>query len=330
MTAVVHDDSTLDEPAVPGDPSSDDAALDAYSRVVTHVAAHLLPRVASVRAGRGGAGSAVVIAPDGHLVTSAHVVARASQLTVVFSDGREATADVVGRDALSDLAVLRARDAGRADAVQLGDASTLRVGQLVVAVGSPLGYEGSVSAGVVSALGRSIMTRDGAHQRVVDNVIQTDAALHPGNSGGALANSHGEVVGINTALVGSGVGQGLGLAVPIDAHTRGVIGELLQHGSVQRGWIGIGGGARPLPPRLAAQVGAARGVEVTAVVDGGPAARAGVAAHDIVVAVDGTPVRAVSDLQRVLRRDSIGRPMPLTVVRGGEVRELVVEPSVLA
>jgi S1-C subfamily serine protease len=314
----------------PANGVDDDAALDAYSRVVTRVAEHLLPRVASVRVGRGGAGSAVVIAPDGHLVTSAHVVARAAPVKAVFSDGREATADVVGRDPLSDLAVLRARDAGRFDAVELGDASTLRVGQLVVAVGSPLGYEGSVSAGVVSALGRSIMTRDGAHQRVVDNVIQTDAALHPGNSGGALANSRGEVVGINTALVGPGLGQGLGLAVPIDVHTRGVVGELLQHGAVQRGWIGVGGGARPLPPRVVELVGSARGVEVTAVVDGGPAARAGFKAHDIVVAVDGTPVGAVSDLQRVLRRDSIGRPMPLTVVRDGEVRELVVEPAALA
>jgi S1-C subfamily serine protease len=253
------------------------AALDAYSQVVTSVAARLLPSVAQLRVQdrrRGGTGSAVTISGDGLLITSAHVVDGARTGTAAFADGRETDVEVIGTDRLSDLAVLRAA-AGDLPAADLGDASTLHVGQLVVAVGSPLGFAGSVSAGVVSALGRSLPTRDGRHLRIVDDVIQTDAALHPGNSGGALATSHGEVVGINTAVVGPGIGQGLGLAVPMNAATTRVIQTLISQGRVRRAYLGLGGGTRPLPPRARSTVGRDRGLEVTSVVGGGATRRRG-------------------------------------------------------
>src|SRR5690606_1059185 len=196
---------------------------------------------------------------------------------------------------LSDLAVIRV-PAGDVPPADLGDAAQLRVGQLVVAVGSPLGFAGSVSAGVVSALGRSLPTVDGRRARVVEGVIQTDAALHPGNSGGALATSDGRVVGINTAVVHPGVGQGLGLAIPLDATTMGYIGNLIAHGRVDRAELGLSGGGRALPPRVAQRLGQHRGVEVTGVVAGGPAAEAGIRPEDIVVALDDRPVEAISDM----------------------------------
>src|SRR3954452_14612954 len=201
-------------------------ALDAYSRIVTAVAADLTPHVAALQAtgrdGRGGAGSAVVVSGDGVLLTNAHVVSRTARGVAVFSDGSEADVDVVGADPLSDLAVVRARGKTPPPA-ELGDAGTLRVGQLVVAVGNPLGLTGSVTAGVVSGLGRSLPTRDGRTARGVEDVIQTDAALNPGNSGGALADASSRVVGINTAVAG----WGLGLAVPINDTSRRIIGALV-------------------------------------------------------------------------------------------------------
>jgi S1-C subfamily serine protease len=315
-------------------PSVDEgAALDAYSSVVTAVAELLIPSVASlkvmekVRGGRltRGAGSAVSVTPDGFLLTSAHVIDGASGGIAAFSDGTEVDFDIAGADALSDLAVIRVAGSV-APAAVLGDADRLRVGQLVVAIGNPLGFSGSVSAGVVSALGRSFMTQDGRAARVVDNVIQTDAALHPGNSGGALSDSSGRLVGINTAVVGPGIGQGLGLAIPINATTKKIVASLMAEGRVRRAYLGIAGGPRPLPPRAADAVGRKQGVEVVQVVPGSPAAEAGIRREDLIVAVDGTAVEDGGDLQRLMTVEFIGRSVTVTLFRAGRLVEIPVRP----
>ena len=305
-------------------------ALDAYSRVVTHVAEVVSPSVANLRLLRrgriAGGGSGVVITADGFLLTSAHVVAgTGTRVRGTFTDGREVVLRVMGIDPLSDLALLRADEAALA-AAELGDAAALRVGQLVVAIGNPHGFAGSVTAGVVSALGRSLPTRAGRTMRVVDDVIQTDAALNPGNSGGALADGRGRVVGINTAVAG----VGLGLAVPVNATTRQIVAALMRDGRVRRAWIGIAGGARPLPPVVAAALGRERGVEVVEVVPGSPADRAGVRPEDLVVAVEDAPVRGVDDLQRLLTADRIDQPVALGVVREGVQRPLTLVPRELS
>ena len=310
-----------------GDAPDDDAALDAYSQTVVSVAERLLPSVASLRHRRGN-GSAVVLSADGLLMTSAHVIGESAKGTAVFHDGARQPYEVVGRDRLSDLAVLRVPVDGLATA-RVGDAARLRVGQLVVAVGSPLGYAGSVSAGVVSAVGRSLTTMDRQRVRLVEGVIQTDAALHPGNSGGALATSNGAVVGINTAVVGPGIGQGLGLAVPLDATTTRILGTLITEGRVRRAEIGLGGGSRPLPPRMAEALERRNGVEVTSVVSGGPAARAGIRPEDILVSLDDSPVETIGDLQRLLTGDRVGRSMGARVVRGAELVDLHIVPREL-
>jgi serine protease Do len=301
---------------------SDEEALDAYSLAVTSVAERLAPSVANLRVRRGGGGSAVVITPDGFLLTSAHVVGggrgrgRAS-----FVDGRELDFSVVGADPLSDLAVLRAQ-AGDLVSAELGDAEHLRVGQLVVAIGNPHGFGGSVTAGVVSALGRSLPTRSGANVRYVDNVIQTDAALNPGNSGGALADGRGRVVGINTAVAG----VGLGLAVPVNAATRKIVGALMRDGRFRRAYLGIAGGPRPLPPRFASSLGRRESVEVVNVVEGSPAAVAGLRPEDMIVEVDGTPVERIEDLQRLMTGELIGSRVAFTVVRGDRTLRLTLTP----
>ena len=303
-------------------------ALDAYSRVVTFVAESVSPSVANLRVGRGGrtgGGSGVVITPDGFLLTSAHVVGRGSgRVRASFTDGRELALRPVGADPLSDLAVLRADDPAPAPA-PLGDAAELRVGQLVVAIGNPHGFESSVTAGVVSALGRSLPTRAGGTMRVVDDVIQTDAALNPGNSGGALVDGRGRVVGINTAVAG----VGLGLAVPVNATTSQIVAALMRDGRVRRAWIGIAGGARPLPPAVASALGRKRGVEVVEVIAGSPAERAGVRPEDLVVAVGDDPVLGVNDLQRLLTGDLIDRRVDLAIFRGGTSRRLALVPREL-
>ena len=302
---------------------SDDEALDAYSKVVSTVAQKLAPSVANLRVSRrvrggrfvDGGGSGFVITPDGFLLTSAHVVDGARRgVHALFVDGREEAVELVGADPLSDLAVLRASTDGLT-AAELGDAERLLVGQLVVAIGNPYGFTSSVTAGVVSALGRSLPTRAG---RIVDNVIQTDAALNPGNSGGALADGRGRVVGVNTAVAG----VGLGLAVPINAATRRIVGALMRDGRFRRAYIGIAGGPRPLPPRVAAQRGQRVGVEVVDVVEGSPAARAGLRPEDLVVALGGTPVTSAGDLQLLMTEDLIGTPVEVVVIREG--RELTV------
>ena len=269
----------------------------------------------------GGAGSAVAFTPDGYLLTSAHVVAGASGGTATFVDGTELTFDVVGRDPLSDLAVVRAAGNGLA-AAPLGDADQLKVGQLVVAIGNPLGFAGSVTAGVVSALGRSLAARDGRASRLVENVIQTDAALNPGNSGGALADSRGRVVGINTAVAGIG----LGLAVPINSGTRAILASLMHDGRVKRAFLGVVGGTRPLRPALAERLGRRRGLEVVQLLDGSPASAAGVRAGDVIVELDGKPIEGVGDLQRVMVGEMVGRRVPVGVERNGSIVSLEVTP----
>jgi serine protease Do len=308
----------------------DAEALDAYSRVVTTVAERLAPSVANLRVARrarggrilDGGGSGVVVTPDGFMLTSAHVVHRSARGSLAsFADGRECTVEIVGTDALSDLAVLRA-DSERLEPAELGDAESLRVGQLVVALGNPHGFGGSVTAGVVSALGRSLPTRSGSTVRFVENVIQTDAALNPGNSGGALADGLGRVVGINTAVAGIG----LGLAVPINAATRRIIAALMTDGRYRRAYLGVAGGVRPLPPRVARTLGRDSAVEIVELIDDAPAVRAGLRVEDLVVAVGGTPVASVDDLQRLMTAELIGVSVALEIVRDGEQRTLTVVP----
>jgi S1-C subfamily serine protease len=317
-------------------PEPDVEALDAYSAVVTTVARRLLPCVASLRVtsavpgGRRtrGAGSAVADTEDGVLITSAHVVEGSDGGSATFSDGRELAFTVVGTDPLSDLAVVRT-ERGGLEPAELGNADDLAVGQLVVAIGSPLGYAGSVSAGVVSALGRSFAAGSGRGARLVENVIQTDAALHPGNSGGALADGRGRVVGVNTAVIGPGIGQGLGLAVPINATTTGILHALRSEGRVRRAYLGIAGGARPLPPRAAAQTGRTQGLEVVSVVAGSPAAAGGLRPEDVILEVDGAAVTAVGDLQRLMGAERIGRSVTVSVLRGDRRLDLPVRPTEL-
>jgi S1-C subfamily serine protease len=317
-----------------GSAPSGESPLDAYSRVVTTVARNLLPSVASLRVmgrvpgGRRpqGSGSGVVITPDGYLLTSAHVVEHAKEGVATFGDGRELEFSVVGLDRLSDLAVTRVAGSGL-DAATLGNADDLVVGQLVVAIGNPLGFAGSVSAGVVSALGRSIAT--GTHGRMVENVIQTDASLHPGNSGGALSNGNCEVVGINTAVVGPWVGQGLGLAVPVNATTRAIVSTLMREGRVRRAYLGIAGGSRPLPPRAEKATGRERGIEILTVIAGSPAAEAGLRPEDLILDVDGEPVANVGDLQRLMTGERIGRRVEVGVFRNGGREAVAVRPTEL-
>jgi S1-C subfamily serine protease len=258
------------------------------------------------------------------MLTSAHVIAGGNGVGATFSDGREMGADIIGSDPLSDLGVVRV-DARDLQPAELGDADDLRVGQLVVAIGSPMGLAGTVTAGVVSALGRSLPTRSGSAGRLVENVIQTDAALNPGNSGGALADGLSRVVGVNTAVAG----VGLGLAVPINDATRKIISALMNEGRVRRAYIGIVGGSRPLPPKIAGRLGREKGIEVVEVVSGSPAGRAGLRAEDLIVAVDGEPMADVGDLQRLMVAERIGQGVQVDVVRDGSFLKLDLIPREL-
>jgi serine protease Do len=291
------------------------------------------PSVASLRVMRrvrggqvpAGSGSAVALTPDGYLVTSAHVVGRGARGgRATFADGREERFTVVGRDPLSDLAVLRT-EGGPLDAASLGEAERLRVGQLVVAIGNPQGLGGSVTAGVVSALGRSLPARSRRAGRIIDNVIQTDAALNPGSSGGALADSRGRVVGINTAVAG----VGLGLAVPITAATQQVISSLMRDGRVRRAYLGIAGGPRPLPPRARAELGRTAAVEVVEVVTGSPADEAGLRPEDLIVSLDGQPLDDVTDVQRLMVAELIGKRVEAVAIRGERTLRLQIVPAQL-
>jgi S1-C subfamily serine protease len=305
-------------------------ALDAYSRTVISVAEALSESVANLqvrrRTRRGeamGAGSGVAISADGFVITSAHVVEGTRHGVASFSNGQEIPVSVVGSDPMSDLAVLRA-DGGELTPATLGDADALRVGQLVVAIGNPNGFASSVTAGVVSGLGRSLpVGARGGPRRVVENVIQTDAALNPGNSGGALVDGAGRVVGINTALAGIG----LGLAVPINDATRVIISSLIRDGRVRRAHLGVAVAPRPLPPRAAQQVGRRGAVQIMQVIEGSPADVAGLVRGDLLVELDGEPVSDASDLQRLMVHERIGRAVPAVVLRNGARRtiELVLD-----
>jgi S1-C subfamily serine protease len=308
------------------------AALDAYSQVVVSIAEHLTPRVAALQVSRrrrdgsiaAGAGSGVVFTNDGFLLTNAHVVGKAEAGQAAFADGTTVPFRVVGSDPLSDLAVVRADGVTPAPA-QLGEASQLRVGQLVVAVGNPLGLAGTITAGVVSALGRSLPTRAGENMRIVDDVIQTDAALNPGNSGGALVVASGEVVGINTAVAGVGVG----LAIPINGITRQIVATLMAEGRVRRAYLGLAGTPAPLPPSLAIRLNQNTGMRIEQVVAEGPAAKAGLRPRDLLVSANGEPVTSAQSLQRLMLGDAIGQPLALTVLRSEALVDVVATPQEL-
>jgi S1-C subfamily serine protease len=308
------------EPAVP---DADAAALDAYSRTIVSVARAVTPHVASVRMS-GGSGSAVVFTDDGFLLTNAHVVGSSGGGEVTFADGTESRFDVVGADPLSDLAVIRARG-GAPEAALLGDADTLVVGQLVVAVGNPLGLAGSVTAGVVSGLGRAVPVGTRAVTRVIEDVIQTDAALNPGNSGGALAGSASTVVGINTAVAG----VGLGLAIPINTTTRRIISILLAEGRVRRAYLGVVGVPAPLPTTVAERTGQRSGLRVVEVIRAGPADRAGLHAGDLILSVARSRVADAQGIQRHLFAEAIGIALPITVLRNGAMVDVIAEPTEL-
>ncbi|MGH2846547.1 MAG: S1C family serine protease, partial [Thermoleophilaceae bacterium] len=308
-------------------------ALDAYSRAVVAVAERVGPSVTSLRVMRrvrggqmpAGAGSAVVLTPDGFLLTSAHVVGRSTRGgRATFADGHEERFEVVGRDPLSELAVLRA-EGGAIEPATLGGDERLRVGQLVVAIGNPHGLGGSVTAGVISALGRSLPARARRGARIIDNVIQTDAALNPGSSGGALADSRGRVIGINTAVAG----VGLGLAVPINDATQRVISDLMRDGRVRRAYLGIAMGARPVPPQARAAAGAATCIEVVEVVDGSPADRVGIRPEDLILSVNGSTVERVEDLQRLMVAELIEVPVDVRLLRAGRLLEVELTPAEL-
>ena len=304
-------------------------ALDAYSQVVSGVAERLLPRVAAIRVRRHGrpgeaSGSAVSLTGEGHLITNAHVVGDAETGEATFADGSVARLEIVGRDPLADLAVVRA-DRQIAEPPVYRDVDELKIGSLVVAVGNPLGMAGSVTAGVVSGLGRSLPIHSRRATRIVEDVIQTDAALNPGSSGGALADSRGRVVGINTAVAG----VGLGLAVPINATSRRIIYALMHDGRVRRGYLGLVTAPGPLPPDWASRTGQPTALRVVEVVEGSPAAASGLRAGDLVLAVSGTPLGDAQSLQRLMFEESIGTRMEITVIRNGALVDAVVVPSEL-
>src|SRR5438067_4727554 len=304
-------------------PAADDAValLDAFSQAVVRVAERVSPSVVHVRRGRG-AGSGIAIAPDGYVLTNAHVVDEAKAVEVVLVDGSTYRAPVIGADPATDLAVVRALGPSL-PALELATADTLRVGQLVIAIGDPLGLQSTVTTGVVSALGRSLRANDG---RTIENVIQTDAALNPGNSGGPLVDTHGRVVGINTAIIAGA--QGIAFAIPA-ATARMVASALIRDGRVRRSFLGISGAATPIGRQLAAVNGltALSGVRVLEVERGGPADRAGVRPSDILVALDGATLASLTDLQRALSVERIGRPSLLTLVRRGERLALTLTPT---
>ena len=314
---------------VPGPEASGDP-LDSYSATVIRVAAAVTPHVAALEVGgtgrhgrfRTGAGSAVLFTSDGYLLTNAHVVAGAQRGSAVFSDGTRTAVDVVGSDPLSDLAVVHGK-APTAAPADLGDAESLKVGQLVIAVGNPLGLSGSVTAGVVSGLGRSIPVWSGRNRRMIEDVIQTDAALNPGSSGGALADARGRIVGINTAVAGAG----LGLAVPVNATSRRIIAALLKDGRVRRAYLGLVNTPVRLQPSAVVRTGRREGLLVVEVLAGSPAERAGLRPGDVLLSVGEKAVSNAESLQRLLFAEAIGMPLELSVLRDGAETKVTAVPE---
>ncbi len=313
-------------PLHPQDRTEPEAPLDAYSRIVAQIADDVGPAVVRVEGidgnRRAGIGSGVIIAADGLVVTNSHVVNGARRVRVALVDGEITRADVIGDDPDTDLALLRSDLPSGTGRAALGDSSTVRRGHLVVAIGNPLGFESTVTAGVVSALGRSLRSRNG---RLIDDVIQTDASLNPGNSGGPLVSSNGTVVGINTAMIGGA--QGLCFAVSSNT-AQFVVGEFVAHGRVRRAQLGIAAQTVPLPRRIALRIGAGtQAVRVEDVEPGGPGACAGLLRGDVIVALDGHPVTGADDLMRLLGADRIARIVEVSALRDGHVRKIAVTPA---
>src|SRR5437867_11426633 len=304
-------------PRADADPAS--ALLDAYSQAVIRVVERVSPSVINVRRGRSG-GSGVIVTPDGYALTNAHVVEGVRDVGVTITNGTdEMRAPVVGSDPATDLAVIRIPRSGL-QAAELADTETLRVGQLVIAIGDPLGFHSTVTTGVVSAVGRSLRGRDG---RLIENVIQTDAALNPGNSGGPLVDTHGKVIGINTAIIP--MAQGICFAIPA-ATARLVAGMLIRDGRVRRAYLGSSGAPTPIGRQLATElrIPNVSGIRVLEVMAAGPAERAGIRAGDLLVTLDDVPLSTLSDLQRVLAADRIGRGVEVAYVRFGELHRATV------
>ncbi len=303
-------------------PDPQTVLLDAYSQTVSDVAETVGPAVCAVNIGSGGQGSGVVLSPDGLIVTNAHVVKAHPEVNLAFPDARRASGRVLGKDADTDLALVKADIAGLA-AAKLGDSGYLRRGQIAIAIGNPLGFESTVTAGVISALGRSLRSPSG---RPIEDVIQTDAALNPGNSGGALVSSAGEVIGINTAMIAGA--QGICFAVASNT-VRFVISEILQHGRVRRAWLGVGADSITLPRRVASAAGieAESAVVLHSLVAGAPAERAGVREGDVLLSLGGRIVTGPGPLLRMLDAEAIGRPFVARLLRQGHLIELTVTPG---
>lgn len=313
------------EPADAGPAADEPAAMDAFSQVVVRVADSLRPAVVNLRVGRGrqmGSGSGVLFSPEGYLLTNHHVVGEADKVRVRLHDGQEVTGRVVGNDPWTDLALVRA-EGDTFPYARLGDSAKLRVGQLVVAIGSPLGFESTVTAGVVSAVGRTLRSVTG---HLVDNVIQTDAALNPGNSGGPLVDSRGHVVGINTAVIQPA--QGICFAIPVNM-AKDILPSLLRNGRVIRGYLGLHGRQVPIPLDVGRRVGIemGTGVEIMAVEPGGPADRAGLEIEDVIVSFGDESVGSVDELHKLLTQHPVGQSVVMSVIREGRRLERTVVPG---
>jgi S1-C subfamily serine protease len=300
--------------------------LDDYSRTIVGAVDRVTPSVVNIESrangSRGGSGSGFIIAPDGFILTNSHVVHGAGEIVVNLSDGRESRAQLVGDDPDTDLAVIRI-DAAQLSHVRLADSETLRVGQIAIAIGNPLGFQASVTAGVISALGRSMHAQSG---RLIDNIIQTDAALNPGNSGGPLANSAGEVIGVNTAVIRPA--QGICFAIASNT-AKFVAGWLIKEGRIRRGYIGVAGQTSPLHRRVARfyRLANESGAMVVSVEKGSPAEQSRIRPDDVIVAFNDEPIASVHDLHKKLVGDRIGTPCKLTVLRGTEQLTIYVTPA---
>lgn len=335
LLKLINGDMNHPEPAddSEGRPASDSdlELLDAYSRAVVSVVDSVGPTVVSIVGGKNlrrpepdqaGAGSGVVIAPDGYILTNDHVIHNANGLKISLTDGTRLSATVIGKDPATDLAVIRAQ-ASYLPCSTLASSDRLRVGQLVIAMGNPFGFQSTVSTGVVSALGRALRSTRG---RLIENIIQHTAPLNPGNSGGPLVDSAGKVVGINTAIIA--MAQGIGFSIPANT-ARWVVSQILMHGRVRRGFLGIAAQQRPLDRRFVRFHGLKKNyaVEVSSVESRGPAGQAGMLSGDLVVAINGSPVQSVDDLHRFLSEWPIGRPVEIDIIRGHDRRILVVAPE---